>query len=85
MRTTVTLEPDVEQALRALAHEQGISFKEAINTAVRAGVAAGIAPKPYRTQPRAMGLRPGIDLTHAWALIADLDDEEFLRKRDPQK
>ena len=80
MRTTVTLEPDVEQALRAMAHEQGISFKEAINSAVRAGLHEQRRPKPYRVQPRHMGLKPGIDLTHALTLAGDLEDQEIVRK-----
>jgi hypothetical protein len=81
MRTTVTLEPDVVEALRAIAHERGISFKDAINTVVRAGVATERAARPYRVTPRSMG-RPGVDLTHAAAVLDQLDDEDYLRRRD---
>ena len=38
MRTTVTLDDDVVAALRASARERRTSFKEALNTAVRAGL-----------------------------------------------
>jgi hypothetical protein len=38
MRTTVTLDPDVERLLRETMREQGISFKKALNDAVRAGL-----------------------------------------------
>jgi hypothetical protein len=38
MRTTITLEPDVEALVRAAMRERGISFKEALNSAVRAGL-----------------------------------------------
>src|SRR5664279_3623822 len=40
MRTTVTLDPDVVAALRAGMRQRGVSFKEALNSAVRAGLAA---------------------------------------------
>jgi hypothetical protein len=39
MRTTITLEPDVVRALKAVAREQGVSFRQALNEAVRAGLA----------------------------------------------
>ena len=45
MRTTVTLEPDVEALLRTAMKERGLSFKEALNSAVRAGLTQG---KPTR-------------------------------------
>lgn len=38
MRTTITLEPDVEVLIRTAMKERGISFKEALNAAVRAGL-----------------------------------------------
>ena len=39
MRTTVTLDPDVEAKLSTLMRERGISFKETLNSAIRAGLA----------------------------------------------
>jgi hypothetical protein len=38
MRTTVTLDPDVERMLATAVRERGISFKQALNEAVRSGV-----------------------------------------------
>ena len=38
MRTTVTLDPDVERVLQAAMRERGISFKQAVNDAIRAGL-----------------------------------------------
>ena len=35
MRTTVTLDPDVERLLKNEAHRRGASFKVALNEAVR--------------------------------------------------
>ena len=37
MRTTVTLDPDVERLIRDAMRERAISFKEALNEAARIG------------------------------------------------
>jgi hypothetical protein len=86
IRTTVTLDADVAEQLKALARRRNISFKTALNTAVREGLAAergGITPYEVPTQP--MGWRPDIDLTHALRLAADLEDEEIIRKMELSK
>ncbi|MGH2731395.1 MAG: antitoxin [Actinomycetota bacterium] len=86
MRTTVTLDPDVAAQIRALATQRAISFKEALNTTLRAGLAARrLRREPYRLPTRRMGLRPGIDLDHALRLAAALEDEEIVRKLDLRK
>jgi hypothetical protein len=86
MRTTVTLDPDVAAKLRAVSRERGISFKEALNSAVRAGLAAtGGTAKPYRMPARPMGLRPGIELDRALALAAELEDAEIARRLELRK
>ncbi len=86
MRTTVTLDPDVAAQVRALAAQRAISFKEALNTTLRAGLAARrTSRRPYRLPTRRMGLRPGIDLDHALRLAAALEDEEIVRKLDLRK
>jgi hypothetical protein len=86
IRTTVTLEPDVAEQLTALARRRNISFKVALNTAVREGLAAVRGENtPYRVPARSMGLRPGIDLTHALSLADSLEDEEILRKLELRK
>jgi hypothetical protein len=38
MRTTVTLDPDVERMIRDAMKERSISFKEALNDAARTGL-----------------------------------------------
>ncbi len=82
MRTTVTLDEDVAARLKRVARERGISFKEALNRAVRAGLAGEQAgpPAPYRTPSRPLGLRAGIDLTKALSLASAMEDEEFIRR-----
>jgi hypothetical protein len=38
VRTTVTLDPDVERLIRNAMRERGLSFKEALNEAARKGL-----------------------------------------------
>ena len=85
MRTTVTIDPDLAAKLRRIARERGISFKEALNTALRAGTGAPGAAHPYRLPARRLGLRPGIDLDKALHLAAALEDEEIIRKLELRK
>lgn len=81
MRTTVTLDDDVAVALQAAARERGLSFKQAINAVLRAGLgAAAASPSPYRMPTRPMRLRPGIDLDKALRLAGALEDDEIVRK-----
>jgi len=86
MRTTVTLDPDVAARLKARARERGVSFKEALNDAVRSGLDGGsAAAQPYRLPTRSMGLRHGIDLDHALRLAAEDEDAEIVRKLQLRK
>lgn len=81
IRTTVTLDPDVAEQLKALARRRNLSFKEALNNAVRVGLAAERGgSRPFHTPTWPMGVRPGVDLTHALQMAADLEDEEIIRK-----
>jgi hypothetical protein len=81
MRTTLTLDDDVAAMLHQVDKERGISFKEAVNTALRAGLIGAVpAPRRFRVQPSHMGVRPGVNLDKALQLAADLEDEEIIRK-----
>ena len=76
MRTTITLEPDVEILLKRAMRERGITFKDAVNGAVRAGLtkpAENIPPFKQRTMH--LG-RPLVDLTKALALADELYDQD---------
>lgn len=86
MRTTVTIDPDLAAKLRQIAQERGISFKEALNAALRAGLGArsGTA-RPYHVRARRLGLRPGIELDKALRLASALEDEETVRKLELRK
>jgi len=86
MRTTVTLDADVDAALRAHAGERGISFKEALNSSVRCGLGRDQGgDAPYRLPVRSLGLRAGVDLDRAGRLAAELEDEQILRKLELRK
>jgi len=77
MRTTVTLDEDVAAAVKRVAQERGLSFKEALNTAVRTGLRSGFSKgRTYQMPSRDLGLRPDTDLTKALQLAAGLEDEE---------
>jgi hypothetical protein len=81
MRTTVTLDPDVAAKLQRAARERGVSFKAALNDAVRAGLGPDSrAVRRYRMPARRMGVRPGVDLDRALRLAGELEDGEIVRK-----
>ena len=86
MRTTVTIDRDLAAKLRRIARERGISFKDALNTALRTGIGAPAgAGHPYRLPVRRLGLRPGIDLDRASHLADALEDAETIRKLELRK
>lgn len=86
MRTTVTIDPDLAVKLRRIARERGISFKDALNTSLRAGIGTDVgAARPYRLHVRRLKLRPGIDLDRALRLATTLEDEEIVRKLELRK
>jgi len=81
MRTTLTIDDDLAAEIEALRKRQGLSFKEALNQLLRAGIAyQARPPKPrkYRTPTRRLGLRPGIDPAKLNQLADELEDERFI-------
>jgi hypothetical protein len=79
MRTTVTLDPDVEALVKQLMQERGISFKEAVNQAIRAGLGRRTRRR-FRQRTFAMGFRPDIPYEKSLRLAGELEDQEILRK-----
>lgn len=83
MRTTVTLDPDVERLLKEAVRKSGSSFKQVLNRAVREGLAAHAAPQPgppFRVHARPMGLRAGLDAGALNRLVDEVDVEAFLAR-----
>jgi hypothetical protein len=80
MRTTVTLDADVEQLLRDAMQQTRQSFKEALNQAIRRGLAsaqAGAEDTPFVVHASRMGLRAGIDSGRLNQMSDELEAESF--------
>jgi uncharacterized protein (DUF2236 family) len=80
MRTTVTLDPDVEAMLRKEMRRRGEPFKQVLNKAIRTGLRTmgkSRSEEPFEPLTFDMG-RPRVDLTKAAALAAELEDEELI-------
>lgn len=81
MRTTVTLDPDVEQLLRDAMQQRRQGFKEVLNQAIRAGLSGpgglGVADRPFTLRAQPMGLRPGIDAGRLNQLADELESDAF--------
>lgn len=84
MRTTVTLDPDTDAIIRRLMRERRLTFKQAVNTAIRAGVLTPPTEPVQYTFPKHMGT-PLIDLDKASHFAAQLEDEEIIRKLELRK
>ena len=78
MRTTLTLDDDLAALLRQQAATLGVSFKEMVNRALRAGLSREMAPHDVRvpkTIPHSFGFRPGVDLDRLNQLADELEAE----------
>ena len=82
MRTTVTLDEDVAELLRAAAQRGRTSFKQVLNDAVRRGLKGdGIdSDEAYVVHAKPMRLREGIDPAGLRDLEDEMEIQEFLRK-----
>ena len=83
MRTTVRVDDELLERLKAQAREEGVSLARLMNRTLKAGLHASTArrPKqpPYRERVHAFGA-PHVALDKALALAAVLEDEEIMRK-----
>jgi hypothetical protein len=84
VRTTVTLDPDSEALIRKLMDKRGLSFKEAVNQAIRAGLAPRPRGKDFRTPTFRMGPSK-VPLDRALGLAGELEDAETARKLSTRK
>jgi hypothetical protein len=82
MRTTVTLDPDVERVLQAAMRERGVPFKQALNDAIRAGLMRESPRRKRRFVQKTYSL--GAEQHFRWdkALAASeaIEDEELSRR-----
>ncbi|HOC56722.1 MAG TPA: antitoxin [Verrucomicrobiota bacterium] len=84
MRTTVTLDKDVERLLREAMHRSRSGFKQTLNAAVRAGLgqrAAARRQQPFVLKARPLGLRAGLDPAGFNKLGDDLEAAALLGKQ----
>jgi hypothetical protein len=82
MRTTVTLDPDVERALKATMRSRGVSFKQALNDAIRTGLLKpGSKPRRRFVQKTySLGAEQHFRWEKALATADAIEDEEIIRK-----
>ena len=88
MRTTVTLDADVQALLRKLMKERGLSFKAALNEAIRVGASASrhSAPRePFRQKTYRMGFNAELRWDKVLAMADAIEDEELTRKLSLRK
>lgn len=81
MRTTVTLDRDLERMLREIAVRTHQPFKKVLNDALRfalEGQSRDARTEPFAVDARPMGLRAGLDPAAFNRLADDLEAEAFL-------
>jgi hypothetical protein len=79
MRTTITLDPDVDQLLRRAMRDRGASFRDTVNDAIRSGLRTHKVPR-FRQKTAPIGLDPNVNWDKALQISAALEDEAILRK-----
>jgi len=76
VRTTLTLDDDVQARLEREARREGKSFKEVVNYYLRLGLTARQAYEPRRkftVRARPMGLREGLSAASVARLMEELE------------
>jgi hypothetical protein len=83
MRTTITLDEDVERLVRQAMHRSRRGFKETLNAALREGLGRknrASRRAAFVLKARPLGLRPGFDLTGFNKLADELEVGGYLTK-----
>ena len=81
MRTTVTLDPEVNRLIEAAMHRERKSFKQTVNEAIRRGLAPDRvrrARTPFRVAVHRARLLPGVDRRAFNRMADELEDEATL-------
>ena len=81
MRTTVTLDGDVDALVKRMMRERGLTFKEAVNAAIRAGIGTSTGAAELDFPTHDMG-EPLVDVTKALRLAGELEDQELAARLD---
>jgi hypothetical protein len=79
MRTTVNLDDDVVALLNRRMTQEQVSFKKALNDAIRESSANRPAPARFTTRTADLGV-PSVNLDRALQIVADLEDDELVRR-----
>lgn len=83
MRTTVRLDDELLDQLKAQARKEDVSLTRLLNRTLKSGLQAGAARRRkqpiYREQVHTMGT-PRVALDKALALAAALEEEEIIRE-----
>lgn len=79
MRTTVTLDSDTEALVRRRMKNRKVSFKQALNDAIREGAAAPARSERFSTATSRMGV-PAVNLDRALQLAGELEDDALIQK-----
>jgi hypothetical protein len=79
LRTTLTLDPDSRLLIERAMRERGLSFKEAVNEAIRAGLGPAEPGGGGYTTARTLG-PARVDITKALSLAGELEDEALTRR-----
>jgi hypothetical protein len=79
MRTTLTLDSDVRLLLERRVAERNLTFKEAVNEALRDGLTEQRGDPEFQTQTFDLG-EPLVPLEKALRLAGELEDGELQRR-----
>jgi hypothetical protein len=82
VRTTVTLDPDVDRLLKEEMRRSGTTFRQALNQVIRRALAANTSTehRPFKLRPKRLSLRPGLDPALLQHLEEDLEIQSFIEK-----
>ena len=82
MRTTLTLDDDIADALKERARLLDRPFKQVVNDALRRGMslAGGEERTAYRVRPHRSGFKPGVDPLRLNQLNDELEAGAFTRR-----
>lgn len=83
MKTTLTLDADVAQALMVMVRRRRVTLEEAVNEALRVGLemqaTSGSRPA-FVVKPHSGGFAPGIDPHKLNQLVGELENEAVLAR-----